>query len=118
MININTNIEATLKEVIPTYYENYLDSDYEIPCVVYSILQNSEVEKGNVNGYSLITVRVKLWAVSIKDLCDYSEAIDNALAELGHFERQSVGELVDGDLMCRIMDYSILLPEQYNSYRI
>ena len=40
------------------------------------------------------------------------------MAELGPVNRSSVAELTDGDLLCWIFDYSILIPEVYTSYRI
>ena len=118
MININTNIVEKLNELVPTYYELYLDGNQVIPCCSYQIITNSESQKGNLNGYSNITVRIKLWATRIDTLCDLSSRLDDKMAELGPFTRLSVGEMTDGDLLCWIFDYSILLPESYNSYRV
>lgn len=118
MININTNIVEKLNELVPTYYELYLDGTQVIPCCTYQIITNSESEKGNLNGYSTITVRIKIWSTEVEQLCDLSSRIDDKIAELGHFTRLSVGELSDGDLLCRIFDYSILLPEVYTTTRI
>lgn len=118
MIDINTNIVETLTTVLPTRYELYLDGSESVPCITYQIVQNNENQKGNINGYSFITVRVKLWCTTVEEQCTYSGQIDNAMAELGHFDRQNVGEMTDGDLLCRIFDYSILLPETYDTYRI
>ena len=107
MRNINTEIVSALKTVLPTYYETQLNAQ-DVPCISYQIVTNQDVQKANLNGYSLITVRVKIWAITVEDTCRYSAEIDDALSAIGHFERRSVGELTDGDLLCRIMDYSIL----------
>lgn len=118
MININEDIKAQLSTVLPTYPELYLDGNQDIPCITYQIIQNYEQEKGNTLGYSVITVRVKVWAITYSDMVGYCEAVDDSLAALGHFSRTSVGELTDGDLLCWIMDYSILLSETYNQTRV
>ena len=99
MININIPIVEKLNTVLPTHYELYLDSHISVPCITYQIITNTEVEKGNINGYSNISVRIKLWAVTVEDLCGYSVQVDNAIAELGPFNRASVAELTDGDLL-------------------
>lgn len=117
MRSINTEIVNILSPIKPTYYELYLDGSQEIPCISYQIIQNAEVAKGNINGYSSISVRLKLWSTSVEELDSMSSDVDDALATIGRFERTTVGELTDGDLICWILDYSILIPEVYNTTR-
>ena len=118
MININQEIVTQLNKVLPSYYELFLDGHETVPCITYQIISNTEERKGNLNGYSRITIRVKLWDTTIEGLCTNSVKLDDKLAELGHFERYSVSEMTDGDLICWIFDYSILISEVYSQTRI
>lgn len=119
MVNINIPLEDKLKDILPTYLEQFLDDTAKIPCISYSITRNQEMNQGNTVGYSMINARIKIWAKRMEELCSYSESVDNAMAELGHgrFIRSMVGDLNDNDLICRILDYAILLPEQYQYER-
>ena len=119
MININTFLVENLTELlpIPLEYELFLDESTTIPCVSYQVTQNTEVAQGTINGYSRIIVRFKIWAQTVRELCEYSEQLDDAVASLGTFQRSSVGDMYDGSLLCRIVDYTILIPEKYNNAR-
>lgn len=117
MRDINEEVKEQLNTVLPTYYELFLDQDSVIPCISYQTTENVEESKGNGSCWDRITVRVKLWVSTVGDMCTYSSQIDNALAELGPFVRGGSMELANGDLICRIMDYSILIPEKYITTR-
>ena len=117
MRDIYTEVVEQLKTVLPTEYELFLDSSQKPPCISYQITNNFEESKGNTKCWDRITVRVKLWVSTVRDMCIYSEQIDDAMAELGTFTRSNVYELAQGDLLCRIIDYSILVPEIYNATR-
>ena len=117
MRDINNEVQEQLSTVLPTYYELFLDKQSSIPCISYQITNNFEESKGNTKCYDRIILRVKLWVNTVGDMCDYSSRIDDAIAVLGPFTRSSAYELSDGDLLCRIIDYSILIPETYSTTR-
>lgn len=117
MRDINEEVAEQLNTVLPTYYELFLDQSSKIPCISYQITQNFEESKGNGSCWERITLRVKLWVSTVGDMCTYSSQIDDAIAELGPFTRSSSYEISQGDLICRITDYSILIPEKYSTTR-
>ena len=117
MKDINKQVEETLSTVLPTYYELFLDSQSTIPCISYQVTNNFEESKGNELCWDRIIVRVKLWVTTVGDMCSYSSQIDDAIAVLGPFTRSSAYELSQGELICRIVDYSILIPETYSTMR-
>lgn len=117
MLDISTQLTSKLSEVLPTYYDLFLDEDSVTPCISYFILSNIEEEKANSHGYSRITVCVKVWASTVADIVSYNSQVDDKIAELGPFTRQSVGEQRKDSLLCSISNYSILLNELYNNVR-
>ena len=117
MKDINEYVEEVLNTVLPTYYELFLDNSSHIPCLSYKVSNNSEISKANTLCYERIIIRVKVWCTSIQDLCEYSSKVDDAIATLGPFTRSTASELNDGDLLCRIIDYVITLPEKYSTTR-
>lgn len=119
MVNIDSQLVSNLKEILPCYLDQFLDNSATIPCISYSITRNEDVAQGNVLGYSRIVARIKIWANKLEDICSYSEAIDNMMASIsgGKFSRAFVGDLLNDDMLCRILDYSILLPEYYSITR-
>lgn len=117
MRDINKEVVETLSAVLPTYYELFLDADSKIPCISYQITNNYEESKGNGSCWERVIIRVKLWVSTVEDMCTYSSQIDDAIAELGSFTRSASYELAQGDLICRITDYSILIPEKYSTTR-
>ena len=117
MIDINKEVKEQLTTVLPTYYELFLDADSTIPCISYQVTNNYEESRGSLSCYERITVRVKLWVNTVGDMCTYSSQIDDALSALGPTSRSNAYEMSQGDLICRIMDYSILIPEIYTNER-
>ena len=117
MVNIQDKIVEQLQTILPCYYDLFLNPASETPCLSWQVLQNTEVARGNLNGYSLITFRVKIWATTVEEICSISEQVDDKMAELGRFIRTSVGELTDGELICSMVDYQITVSEYYTNYR-
>lgn len=117
MKDINEEVKEVLSTVLPTYYELFLDTSSSTPCISYQLTQNMEESKGNTLCWERINLRVKLWVSTVQEMVEYSNEIDEAVATLGTFRRTSANELNEGDLICRIMDYSILIPEIYTKTR-
>lgn len=120
MKNIQNLIIPQLQSIAPCQYELFLNPSTAIPCISYQVIQNTEEQRGNINGYSRITLRLKVWSTKIEEICRIQEQIDDKLAEIPDIPRvlrTSVGELTDGELICSIMDYQFLLEEYYSQYR-
>lgn len=117
MVEITTSVVEKLNTVLTTAYELFLDSKTPVPCISYQCINNSETEQGNTIGYSSCTYRIKVWARTVQDIVSYSQQIDDALAELGRWERVRTNDLTCNNLICRIMDYKCLLLETYNTTR-
>lgn len=117
MKDISEEVQAKLNTVLPTCYELFLSPDTIPPCISYQITNNSIESNGNTACYERIVLRIKLWVNTVSDMCLYSARIDDALAELGPFQRNTSYEMVQGSLLCRVFDYSIIIAEKYNTVR-
>lgn len=118
MIDITTQVVARLNTVLPCVYELFLDKSAPIPCISYQQTTNLEEATGNTLGWSLISFRIKIWATSVEELTEYAIQIDDAMAVLGEFTRTQTADLtLNNNLLCRLMDYQILVHENYNTIR-
>ena len=114
MINYHTNLVSTLESILPTHYEMVLTSKTKTPCISYLELSNVDTLTGNTLGYSRIQYQVKVWSNNIKDLQEYSMAIDRALRPLG-WKRVGSQELQDRNstMAQKILTYEALASENY-----
>lgn len=117
MIDITPLVVEKLNQVLPAQYEMFLDTSLGLPCISYTQIENADDLLGNTRGYSRITYKIKIWCNEVSNITQYGIEIDNKLAELGRFHRNGVQDIRYGDLICRIMDYSVLVNEIYDRYR-
>ena len=112
MINYKPVVVGELKKILPTYYELFVDSNNQLPCITYLENDNSVSIHTAEAGVSDIRYTIKLWGYSIQDLSDYSLQIDEAMRNLG-FRRYSYNELATDTQICLIMNYEGLALEKY-----
>lgn len=114
MIDYHAELVAALETVLPTYYEFFLHSGIETPCISYMENNNYVSRNGDTLGYSILTYQIKVWANSIEQIQRYSKQIDDVLRPLG-FKRISSGELHDfnSSMIQKIMSYEALALEDY-----
>lgn len=96
MINFHKEMVTTLKTILPTYYEMFLNRNVAIPCISYMELANTANETGDTLGYSSIQYQVKVWGDRLEDLQAYAARIDDALRPKG-WKRISCNEMHDSE---------------------
>ena len=104
MLDFKKQVVASLNEILPTYYELFVDSNTSLPCITYRITNNTESVTTKEAGVSDITCTVKVWGNSINDLTAYASQIDDAMRSLG-FTRYNYNELSTDTQICLIMGY-------------
>ena len=104
MIDVKKQVVASLKEILPTYYELFVDSNTELPCITYRVTNDYESITTKDAGVSSIMYTIKVWGNSIENLTAYALEIDNAMRELG-FIRYNYNELATDTQLCLIMGY-------------
>lgn len=116
MINFHKDIVRTLTTILPTHYEMALHRDLPIPCISYMELSNSEREKGDTIGYSLIQYQIKVWSNKVSDLQTYASKIDDSLRPLG-WKRVGSNELYDTNstMMQKILVYEANALEDFKN---
>lgn len=62
MYNFNEELVRHLDTILPTYYETFIDTNTETPCITYVELSNVANEEGDTLRYSTINYRIKIWA--------------------------------------------------------
>lgn len=117
MVDFEPIVKEKLDSILPTYYELFLDDKSIVPCISYQQIENGDLENGNNLGYSRITFRIKVWAKTVRDLTIYANRVDDAMSDIGRFIRIATNDLANGDLLCRIVDYSATYREFYNNVR-
>ena len=117
MTDITVRVVEQLNKVLPTYYEMFLDNSQPLPCISYTQIENADEALGNYRAWSRITYKIKIWCNQVSDITQYGIDIDNKLAEIGRFHRNGVQDIRYGDLICRIMDYTILVNEIFDMSR-
>lgn len=118
MIDITPEVVQALDKVLPTSYEMFLDNQSQsLPCISYSMIENADQALGNDRAWSRITYKIKIWCNEVSNITTYMLAVDDALATLGRFHRNGVQDIRYGDLICRIMDYTILTNEIFETSR-
>lgn len=91
MYNYNKELVKELDTILPTYYELFVDSSTQTPCITYIELTNVAEQEGQTLRYSNIAYRVKIWGTADDDLYPYSSLLDNKMFELG-FKRRAYNE--------------------------
>lgn len=112
MFSTKATIVTELAKVLPCYYEQVVDSSYELPLITYMEMNNRETSTSHEMGYSSVTYRIKLWADTVSDIETYSEQIDEKMRGL-YFTRTNSSEMCIGSQLCRILDYRGLIFEKY-----
>ena len=107
MLDVKPDIVSELSEILPTYYEQFVDSTVSTPCISYFEYNNVQNETGDTLVYSEVTYCVKVWGKSVKDVADYSLLVDDTMSRLG-FRRLSANELVNDGLICKVLLYRAL----------
>lgn len=107
MLDVKPEVFESLKTVLPTYYELFVDSNVSIPCITYFEYNNIQNETGDTMVYSEVTYCVKVWGHSIKDVSEYSVQADAVMRENG-YRRISSTELAQNDLICKTTLYRAL----------
>lgn len=113
MLDFSKQVKESLSSILPTYYELFVDSDTELPCITYREVGNVETVTVKEAGVSDIAYNIKLWGNSIKDLTTYALQVDNVMRRLG-FTRYSYNELSTDTQICLIMGYKGRAFEYFN----
>lgn len=113
MIDAKKQIVSTLSDILPIYYELYVDADTQKPCITYRELQNAVSMYGDTLGYSDIQYDIKIWGKVVQDLASYATQIDKKMRLIG-YKRISYTELSTDDEIEIIMTYEGLGKENFN----
>jgi hypothetical protein len=103
MLSIKQQLVSTLNKILPTYYEMFLDNA-KTPCITYMEDNNSDSLVGDTLSYSDISFYIKVWSTKVEEIDKYSALVDTALKKLG-FKRQAANELVQDNLICKVLNY-------------
>ena len=104
MLNENKNIVTALKNILPTYYEYFVDSTTSMPCITYREYRNEAQEQSDRIGYSTVGYWIKVWATDVDTRQTKAQAIDDALREIG-YKRTSSNDLIVDKQICKILIY-------------
>lgn len=104
MYNYKPILVENLDNILPTYYELFVDSKTPTPCITYIEANNSTELDGETMRYSRIAYLVKVWGNDLAQLIPYFEQVDNALFQAG-FHRVSYNELSYNNQLCLIGRY-------------
>lgn len=91
MVNVKSNLVASLSNILPTYYE-LLTKKATKPCITYIESGNTQKTVGDTIEYSTINYTIKLWANDPQTIDEKAALIDTAMKELG-FVRSGSNEL-------------------------
>lgn len=113
MINYHKEIVRELNKILPTYYEMFLYSGLDVPCISYMELSNMIESKGDTIEYSSIDYQIKVWATDIETIQENAIMVDNAMRTLG-FKRIASVEMSDNNssMIQKILTYSALAREE------
>ena len=104
MLDFKKEVVTALNTVLPTYYELFVDSNTQLPCITYRVNNDYESITTKEAGVSDISYTVKVWGNSINDLTAYTLQIDDVMRGLG-FTRYNYNELATDTQLCLIMGY-------------
>ena len=106
MIDFDPSIVEALSVILPTYYENFIIEDIQLPCITYVENNNSSYLVGDTLRYSHLNYTIKLW-MDNKNQQHYLADIDEVMKRMG-FVRNSTNEIVSGRIIEKIMDYEAI----------
>lgn len=112
MTDLKPILVDALSEILPTYYELFLDSKCSIPCISYQQTNDIAEDEGDTIRYANPIFQVKIWSNKLEELANYLEVIDNKLYSLG-FKRISYNEMTYNNLICGVLKYECLTKEAY-----
>lgn len=112
MLSDKPTIVSELNKILPAYYELYCDSNTGLPCFTYIENLNEVLYQGDTLEYSNIGYIIKLWARDVADIDYYMQEADITMRKLGYI-RKSANEIVVGNQICKIMNYTALGLEKY-----
>jgi hypothetical protein len=73
MYNFKPLLVEELDEILPTYYELFVDSDTPTPCITYIEANNATELDGDTMRFSRIVFLVKVWGSTLTQLMPYFE---------------------------------------------
>ena len=96
MIDYKPTLKQELEKVgLPVYYELFVDSSTETPCITFIENNNVAEAEGDNVFYSRLSYNIKLWGDSLATLMPKAVAIDDVMRKQG-FKRTSINELSIG----------------------
>lgn len=104
MYNYNEELVKQLDTILPTYYETFMDTDTNTPCITYLELSNVASEEGDTLRYSTINYRIKIWASPKENVNEEIHQLDDLLFSLG-MKRRAYNELIDFEMAQYIFTY-------------
>ncbi len=114
MNDYSIQLVSALQTILPTYYELFLTTDTETPCISYQERNNAVDRNGDTLGYSRVSYTVKVWGNDIAELNKYARDIDNLLRPMG-WKRTSCNELKDinSTMIQKIMTFEAMSLEVF-----
>lgn len=114
MIDTRKEIVTALRTSgLDVYFENFVNSKTELPCITYVEYDNSSLIDGETLGYSTIIYHVKVWSKDMIDLSKYSAKVDEIMRGLGFTRKNTVELWLDG-IGQRQMKYEAKAQEYFN----
>lgn len=111
MIDYNARLRTLLSQAnIPVYYEAFKQKE-ATPCISYMEVNNSVYAIGDTLNYSNLSYMVKVWAETITEANAIANDINSILAASG-FTRVSSQDMVDNNLMMKVMRFNAIGLEQ------
>lgn len=107
MIDVYDKVLEALKPIAPTYFDLFLDSKTETPCISYFEYGNVQHKESDILGWSNISFCIKVWGHKIKEVEPLSIKVDDAMKKLG-FNRVSGNDMKENGLLCKILVYRAL----------
>lgn len=96
MIDYKPTLKQELEKVgLPVFYELFVDSSTETPCITFIENNNAAEAEGDNLFYSRLSYNIKLWGNSLAVLMPKAVAIDDVMRKQG-FKRTSINELSVG----------------------
>lgn len=101
MLDVAPELVKELKAVLPTYAEP-VDKKTPIPCITYQETNRRDLHALNGMQYTVITMRVRVWTTSRRDMASYADQAETVLRGMG-WSVAGVGEQAANDRYCKIL---------------
>lgn len=105
MIYNKPQIYEALNAILPTYYEQFVDEEPDLPYITY--FESSNIDDTitcETMGYSIQYYTVKIWGNSVEMISQTAQEVDKVLRRLG-YKRTSGNELPVGNMVCKVLVY-------------